>query len=109
MNFILKFGKYKGENFSNTPKWYQDWLLKQDWFKMPTQPTQLTKLQQAEKNLSQLSSKLKGWDGYSRKGYATESALFEAEKAYEDLIYCDCGNRKEPEESNCGCGGVWAI
>jgi hypothetical protein len=35
MNFILKFGKYKGENFSNTPKWYQDWLLKQDWFKVP--------------------------------------------------------------------------
>ena len=35
-NFILKFGKYKGQLFSNTPKNYQDWLLKQDWFKMPS-------------------------------------------------------------------------
>jgi hypothetical protein len=35
-NFILKFGKYKGQNFSNTPKNYQDWLLQQDWFKMPS-------------------------------------------------------------------------
>jgi uncharacterized protein (DUF3820 family) len=106
MNFILKFGKFKGQQFSTTPDWYQAWLQKQDWFKMPTQ---LTKLQQAEKNLSQLSNKLKGWDGYSRKGYATESRLFEAEKAYEDLIYCDCGHHKDPEEKDCGCGGVWAI
>lgn len=35
-NFILKFGKYKGQSFSSTPKSYQDWLLKQDWFKMPS-------------------------------------------------------------------------
>jgi len=35
-NFTLKFGKYKGQEFSSTPKSYQDWLLKQDWFKMPT-------------------------------------------------------------------------
>ena len=34
-NFTLKFGKYKGQEFSSTPKSYQDWLLKQDWFKMP--------------------------------------------------------------------------
>lgn len=34
-NFILKFGKYKGQKFSSTPKSYQDWLLKQDWFKVP--------------------------------------------------------------------------
>jgi hypothetical protein len=33
---ILKFGKYKGEKFENTPVWYQNWLLKQDWFKKPT-------------------------------------------------------------------------
>lgn len=32
---ILKFGKFKGQQFENTPKWYQDWLLKQDWFESP--------------------------------------------------------------------------
>ena len=34
-NFILKFGKYKGQQFLSTPKNYQDWLVKQDWFKLP--------------------------------------------------------------------------
>ncbi len=34
-NFILKFGKYKGQLFLSTPKSYQDWLLNQDWFKLP--------------------------------------------------------------------------
>lgn len=34
-NFILKFGKHKGEQFLNTPKSYQEWLLNQDWFKEP--------------------------------------------------------------------------
>lgn len=36
-NFTLKFGKYKGQQFDQTPKFYQDWLLKQDWFKFPTE------------------------------------------------------------------------
>jgi uncharacterized protein (DUF3820 family) len=32
----LRFGKYKGQQFENTPKSpYQDWLMKQDWFKAP--------------------------------------------------------------------------
>ena len=34
-NFILKFGKHKGEMFLSTPSSYQNWLLNQDWFKMP--------------------------------------------------------------------------
>lgn len=34
-NFTLKFGKHKGEQFLNTPKSYQEWLLNQDWFKAP--------------------------------------------------------------------------
>lgn len=34
-NFILAFGKFKGQNFNQTPVWYQEWLVKQDWFKMP--------------------------------------------------------------------------
>ena len=33
-NFTLKFGKFKGQKFNETPDWYQAWLLKQDWFKM---------------------------------------------------------------------------
>lgn len=36
-NFILKFGKYKGTQFSSTPKSYQDWLLGQDWFNINNQ------------------------------------------------------------------------
>jgi uncharacterized protein (DUF3820 family) len=31
-NNILTFGKFKGQELSNTPTWYQDWLLQQDWF-----------------------------------------------------------------------------
>ena len=32
----LKFGKFKGQKFNDTPIWYQNWLLKQDWFNAPT-------------------------------------------------------------------------
>lgn len=35
-NFTLKFGKHKGEQFLDTPKSYQDWLLSQEWFKKPS-------------------------------------------------------------------------
>ena len=38
-NFNLKFGKYKGQDFLSTPKSYQEWLLAQNWFKIPTTPT----------------------------------------------------------------------
>ena len=84
----LKFGKFKGQQFDNTPQWYQDWLLAQDWFKMPK-----------EKPLYQ---QLRGWDGYSRKGQAIYDALFEQDKAEEDLYYCGCGNMKQPNEKFCG-------
>jgi uncharacterized protein (DUF3820 family) len=83
-NFILKFGKYKGQNFSNTPKNYQDWLLQQDWFKMPTQ---LTELQQAQKSISNLSNQLKGWNGHNKKGADTYDRLFEAEQAMDNAIF----------------------
>jgi len=33
-NQILKFGKFKGQKLSNTPAWYQEWLLNQEWFKL---------------------------------------------------------------------------
>jgi hypothetical protein len=35
-NFTLKFGKYKGQQFNETPKSYQQWLISQEWFKMPS-------------------------------------------------------------------------
>ena len=40
---LLKFGKFKGQDFSQTPQWYQNWLLNQDWFKLeqPSQPKQI--------------------------------------------------------------------
>jgi hypothetical protein len=34
-NFILPFGQYKGQNFATTPASYQQWLLRQEWFKLP--------------------------------------------------------------------------
>ena len=48
-NFTLKFGKYKGQLFLSTPVSYQNWLLSQDWFKAPTQ---LTELQKASKQIA---------------------------------------------------------
>lgn len=36
MEQILKFGKFKGSKFSETPSWYQEWLPKQDWYKPQT-------------------------------------------------------------------------
>ena len=81
MDFILKFGKHKGQNFSSTPKSYQEWLLKQDWFKAPTQ------LQVAEKQFSDASRRLGNWNGYSRRGAAAYDAMFEAEKAMDSAIF----------------------
>ncbi len=72
---ILKFGKYKGQQFKDTPKSYQNWLLSQDWFKLPSQ----------EKPLHQ---QLKGWDGQSRKGEAIYDAIFEQEKS--EALKQDC-------------------
>ena len=36
LNFTLKFGKFKGQQFKSTPQTYQKWLLQQEWFKLPT-------------------------------------------------------------------------
>lgn len=84
-NFTLKFGKYKGQQFLSTPVSYQNWLLSQDWFKAPTQ--QLTEVQKASKQISQLSSQLKGWNGYSKRGAAIYDSLFEAEVAMDNAIF----------------------
>lgn len=61
---ILKFGKYKGQQFVSTPKQYQDWLLNQNWFKAPKNSTPLHR------------QSLNGWDGYSQSGQAIEDAIF---------------------------------
>ena len=74
---VLRFGKYKGERFDNTPKWYQEWLLKQDWFKIPTNEERMPKISTS-------------WNGYSRKGEAQEWAVFEWEKR--QSLKQDCKN-----------------
>jgi hypothetical protein len=70
-NFTLKFGKYKGQMFLSTPVSYQQWLLKQDWFKVPT----------SEPKPPTIS---KSWNGYSRKGAAQEQLYFEYEVSMAD-------------------------
>ena len=67
----LKFGKFKGQEFDNTPQWYRDWLLKQDWFKMPSGDLQPP-------------PRPKSWDGHSRKGQAWEDAHFDYESKMAD-------------------------
>ena len=70
-NFTLKFGKYNGMQFLSTPVSYQNWLLSQDWFKVPTnevKPPQLSK----------------NWNGYSKNGEAKYNAYFEYEMAMAD-------------------------
>jgi uncharacterized protein (DUF3820 family) len=83
-NFTLKFGKYKGMQFLSTPISYQNWLLSQDWFKMPKD-----EMANAQKQISTLHKQLGGWDGYSKKGAAIYDAMFEAEKAMDSAYYND--------------------
>jgi hypothetical protein len=82
-NFTLRFGKHKGQQFLSTPASYQQWLLKQDWFKVPAQ---LTEVEKASKQISQLSGQLKGWNGYSLKGAAIYDSLFDAEVALDQAV-----------------------
>ena len=82
-NFILKFGKYKGLEFTSTPKSYQDWLLKQDWFKVPSTDD----LTIAQKQFSDANNKLGSWNGYSKRGAAIYNDMFEAEKAIDNAIF----------------------
>lgn len=69
----LKFGKFKGQKLSDTPTWYQEWLLKQDWYKAPKQSIPLYR------------QSLTGWDGYSARGQAIEDAIFENDVLDQDL------------------------
>ena len=69
---ILKFGKHKGSNFYNTPKSYQNWLLKQEWFKI--------------ENTKPLHKQLNGWDGHGKTGEAIYDQVFEQEKNEGDIL-----------------------
>ena len=107
-NFTLKFGKHKGMQFLSTPKSYQQWLLSQDWFKVP--PV-LTELQQAEKNISQLSGQLCGWDGHSSRGAAIYDAMFDAEQAMDTAVayqmkYCGMNEEEIQAEMNWECAEI---
>jgi uncharacterized protein (DUF3820 family) len=111
LNFTLKFGKYKGQQFNQTPKSYQDWLLAQDWFKVPTV---LTPLQQAQKNISQLSSQLNGWDGHSSRGAAIYDAMFDAEQAMDSAVeyqmkYCGMSEEAKQDLMNWECAEINAM
>lgn len=55
-DFVLPFGKYKGQWYTTTPKAYRDFLSKQDWFdprkyfaKKEDQETFKTRAQKVEK------------------------------------------------------------
>tara|TARA_Y100000593_G_scaffold92854_1_gene185784 strand:- start:322 stop:615 length:294 start_codon:yes stop_codon:yes gene_type:complete len=86
---ILKFGKYKGQRFENTPESYQNWLLNQKWFKIPKKQP--------------LYKQLNGWNGYSNKGQAIYDQIFEQEKNHyiNQGLECSCGLRKFKEDKYC--------
>jgi hypothetical protein len=101
-DFTLKFGKYKGQQFSSTPKSYQDWLLSQDWFKIPAKMD----LSIVQKEMSKVSNYLRGWNGYSKKGEAAYDRMFQLEQMESDIMYCNCGKLNEVGRRDCGmdCG-----
>jgi hypothetical protein len=76
----LKFGKFKGQEFSQTPTWYQEWLIKQDWFKIPTK--QISNLSYAEKSFSNAHNYAKS-SNYSERSI---DAMFEAEQMLDDAV-----------------------
>jgi hypothetical protein len=83
-NFILKFGKYKGLQFTSTPKHYQEWLLKQDWFKMPSQSVS-NSLSNAGKSYSQAHSNM------VKSNYSERSidSMFDAEQILDEAVEYD--------------------
>jgi len=101
MSKLMRFGKYKGIRFEDTPKSYQDWLQKQDWFYMPKEETELTPTQKIAKKMSETSRSLRNWNGYSRGGQAKYDSYFELEQQMEDLQYCRCGKQKDENDNYC--------
>jgi len=101
----LKFGKFKGQDFYSTPKYYQDWLLKQDWFKLPVE--RKDDLLEVQKEMSKTANSLRNWNGYSKRGEAQYSRMFELEQMESDIMYCNCGNLNEQGKRNCGMDCGW--
>jgi|LakMenE01Jun11ns_1017448.scaffolds.fasta_scaffold8943454_1 hypothetical protein len=83
-NFILKFGKYKGLDFTSTPKNYQKWLSQQDWFKMPTKPIS-NNLSSAEKSFS----KAHHYAMISNFSERSIDSMFEAEQILDAAVEYD--------------------
>lgn len=83
-NFTLKFGKYKGQNFRNTPQSYQDWLLSQDWFKLPTEASS-SNLSQVEKAYSSAHNSM------LKSNYSEQSidVMFQAEQMLDEAVEYD--------------------
>ena len=79
----LTFGKFKGQELSSTPQWYQNWLSKQDWFKMPIK--QVSNLSYAEKSFSNAHNYAKS-SNYSERSI---DAMFEAEQMLDDAVEYD--------------------
>lgn len=103
MNTILKFGKFKGQDFYSTPKYYQEWLLKQDWFKAPQKPNELLEVQ---KEMVETVKSIRSWNGYSKSGESAYNKVFELEQMEGDIMYCKCGKLNEVGKRSCGwdCG-----
>ena len=69
---ILKFGKFKGKDFYDTPISYQNWLLKQPWFEKPRHLTQSDRL----------------WDVNSSPEEKLMYSIFEQEKREQEKEDC---------------------
>lgn len=59
-----------------------------------------------DKELQNDLEALKNWDGHGLRGQAAYDNMFEREQQEADRHYCNCGQRKLPNEPNCGydCG-----
>ena len=78
----LNFGKFKGRKLSDTPSWYQEWLLKQPFFNKKQDQDEMPKIDSS-------------WDGFSRKGQSQEDAVFAWEKRM--------GEREDCRRGICSC------
>ncbi len=98
---ILNKGKFKGQEFSKTPTWYQEWLKQQPFFD--------SMFQAPARTSSPSRNALRGWDGYSKRGQAAYDAQFQREmdeadeydpdpatrdkRDAEDIVIAECAAR----------------
>ena len=62
-NAVLTFGKFKGSKFCDTPKWYQNWAVKQPGFMKRLTGKKYVDAFQQEK--SSVDPEKKFYDGYA--------------------------------------------